>query len=686
MLFQFPRKASLLVAAVLAAGALDSASAQPPPVFRSGVTLVTTDVIVRDGDGQFLPDLTLDDFTIYEDGQPQRIASLVLVHGGRVFNQLLPPPPVPEGIILPGRTAPAASATPGRIFVIFIDDLHIRPPDTPLIHRVMDLLPETLIHEGDEFGIISSGKSAIRVQMTSDRNRLRAIDRAVGEAFDPRQLIERATQLSSLGEARWRAHVAFKTAIETVRGLEQIRHRRKAFLYVSAGYNFNPFDDSRVNARIESMQQVGFFEGVDLPEFDEPALDQFATTDAFGEVFSDSELHNELLLLIDEANRANVSFYTIDVRGLTTIPDLDFDLRTTEWNEYIRKQHSSLRTLAELTGGIAVVNRNIRHWPWGSRLSPVLNCRSARRSPRSTPRRATTTCSASTRPTRTRRGGRASCGSRWRAKEPRSARERTTCCRFPTPARSRRPGRRPSPRRKHPGRHDGRWAAAARSVPEEVRDLHEDRAVGPAIPLREEAYRIQPILLLVVAVVAQVEHRPGVDAVGQQQVAVERPVERVVLQDVAQQQPLGELECAQVACYPAWCRCGRRSASHDLAAKLLRSEDRVQQQLQVVARGRVAVQKVVSARSTWMSNTSVLERGSSRRLSSTLSCDCNRETGRNQDGGQAAEAAAAEKRHPAVADRLAPGHAAEVAVRATRRLALMSKSTPWFHFQKSMPP
>ena len=354
--FRTPWTAALAAAAALAAGA---AGAQPPPVFRSGVTLVTTDVVVRDGDGQFIPDLTRGDFTIHEDGQPQVIASLVLVHGGRVFNQLLPPPPVQEGIILPGRAAAAETAAPGRIFVIFIDDLHIRPPDTPLIHRVMDLLPETLIHEGDEFGIISSGKSAIRVQMTSDRNRLRAIDRAVGEAFDPRQLIERATQLSSLGESRWRAHVAFKTAIETVRGLERIRHRRKVFLYVSAGYNFNPFDDSRVNARIESMQEAGFFRGdTRLPEFDEPALDQFATTDAFGEVFSDSELHNELLLLIDEANRANVSFYTIDVRGLTTIPDLDFDLRTTEWNEYVRRQHSSLRTLAELTGGVAVVNRN----------------------------------------------------------------------------------------------------------------------------------------------------------------------------------------------------------------------------------------------------------------------------------------------------------------------------------------
>ena len=351
---------STVLAVVLAGGGIAVDAQRQAPVFRSGVTLVTTDVIVRDGDGVFIPDLTRDDFTIFEDDVPQDIASLVLVHGGRVYNQLLPPPPVQEGIILPGRAAPAATATPGRIFVIFIDDLHIRPPDTPLIHRVMDLLPEALIHEGDEFGIISSGKSAIRVQMTTDRNRLSAIDRAVGEAFDPRQLIEQATQLSSLNETRWRAHVAFKTAMETVRGLEQIQHRRKAFLYVSAGYNFNPFDDSRVNARIESMQQVGFFEngGTRLPEFDEPALDQFTTTDAFGEVFSDSELHTELLLLIDAANRANVSFYTIDVRGLTTIPDLDFDLRTTEWNEHIRKQHSSLRTLAELTGGMAVVNRN----------------------------------------------------------------------------------------------------------------------------------------------------------------------------------------------------------------------------------------------------------------------------------------------------------------------------------------
>ena len=40
--------------------------------------------------------------------------------------------------------------------------------------------------------------------------------------------------------------------------------------------------------------------------------------------------------------------------------DLDFDLTggLREWNEYLRTQQGSMRTLAELTGGIAVVNRN----------------------------------------------------------------------------------------------------------------------------------------------------------------------------------------------------------------------------------------------------------------------------------------------------------------------------------------
>jgi hypothetical protein len=56
----------------------NTASAQetPPqaPTFQSAVTLVTSDVIVRDRRGQFQASLTKDDFDVYEDGVKQEIA------------------------------------------------------------------------------------------------------------------------------------------------------------------------------------------------------------------------------------------------------------------------------------------------------------------------------------------------------------------------------------------------------------------------------------------------------------------------------------------------------------------------------------------------------------------------------------------------------------------------------------
>ena len=94
------------------------------PTFRAAVNLVRTDDIVRDGDGVFVPDLTKEDFRGFEDDIEQEVASLVLVHGGRVFNLEAPPPPVAqEGIILPPRRPPTDIA--GRVFVIFVDDLHL---------------------------------------------------------------------------------------------------------------------------------------------------------------------------------------------------------------------------------------------------------------------------------------------------------------------------------------------------------------------------------------------------------------------------------------------------------------------------------------------------------------------------------------------------------------------------------
>ena len=282
--------------------AADVDTRDPAPVFRSGVTLVTTDVIVRDGEGIFLPDLTEDDFTIFEDDVAREVASLVLVHGGRVYNQLLPPPPVQEGIILP-PTRPV-NDTAGRVFVIVIDDLHIEANKTPKTRQVFEKMFNTLIHEGDLYGVVTTGPSSIRIDLNYDRSQLySAMERITGDGFNATELITDIAQgPRGPEELRWRAHVAFKTARDLVRNLEQVRNRRKAVIYFSQGYDFNPFEDERVLARDPFARNFPNNSGGRITQpfmMGDMQYDPFDRIERGGVVFSDTDLAMELAELAE---------------------------------------------------------------------------------------------------------------------------------------------------------------------------------------------------------------------------------------------------------------------------------------------------------------------------------------------------------------------------------------------------
>ena len=323
----------------------------PQPTFRAGVTLVTTDVIVRDRDGVFMPDFTKDDFRVLEDGVEQELVSLVLVHGGRVYNQLSLPAPVREGIILPSSRP--IDDTAGRIFVLFVDDLHLVTSSTPKVRQVFEQIADTLIHEGDLFGIISTGPSSLSIDMTYDRALLYAAkDRIMGDGFNVNETLQMQSGPRGPEDLRFRAHVAFKTARQVLHNLEQATNRRKVFIYLSNGYDFNPFPEARANS-----SPFGIGDDGDIDDLPNPRYDPF-DTEVRGQVFADSDLSIELVELARAANRANTSFYTFDPRGLVAGPDIDVDINTSEWNRFIFKSQSSLRVLAELTGGMAVVNRN----------------------------------------------------------------------------------------------------------------------------------------------------------------------------------------------------------------------------------------------------------------------------------------------------------------------------------------
>ncbi len=339
------------------------------PTFRAGVTLVTTDAIPRDRNGVFVAGLARDDFRVLEDGVEQEIISLIMVQGGRVFNQFQPPPPVQEGIILP--TARPVNDTAGRIFVLFVDDLHLVTSSTPKVRQVFEQIIDLLVHEGDLFGIISTGPSSLSIDMTYDRGLLySAMDRIMGDGLSVRDMIMSQDTSRGVTELLFRSHVAFKTAREVLRNLEKVTDRRKVFIYISNGYDFNPFPESRMYSGLLEQQaraarnQLNSGQ-ITQAEFDDsyagipdPLTDPFAVLQRQGQQFAFADLSAELAELTRVANRANTSFYVFDPRGLIAGMPIDVDVPAAEWSDFIFKTQSSLRMLAELTGGMAVVNRN----------------------------------------------------------------------------------------------------------------------------------------------------------------------------------------------------------------------------------------------------------------------------------------------------------------------------------------
>src|SRR6478736_3253890 len=222
----------------------NTATSQERPTFKVQVDLVTNDIIVRDDKGNFIPDLKKDEFEIYEDGVKQDISSMTVVTGGRVTNVLAPPPP-PEGIILP-PTRPRTDVS-GRIFLFFVDDLHLQFHNTGRVRELFKKISKELVHDGDMFGIVSSGPSSIAVDMTYDKSRLdEAIKKMAGNELKPSDIIQGPSGAEGPSEVRYRAHVAFSTVNDLLNNLDSVHNRRKALIYVSDGYDFNPFQDARL--------------------------------------------------------------------------------------------------------------------------------------------------------------------------------------------------------------------------------------------------------------------------------------------------------------------------------------------------------------------------------------------------------------------------------------------------------
>jgi VWFA-related protein len=326
-----------------------SASAQQGATFRARADAVTRIVHVRDALGRFVPGLTKEDFTVFEDGVEQRIDVFAVTSGSRVITDVRPPPPPSAtGLILPPS---AADPDAGRLIVVFIDDLHLQALDTPRVRHFLELVRDELLQEDDLIAVVSTGYSGIEQNLTRDPDHARfnqIIRRVMGGQTRPEVLIGQPVTSAGPAGVRFDAHTAFKTAYLLLEQLEGIRGRRKAFAYVSAGYDFDPFTESRWKAERERWALPG-----------QPGNPTLANPfDRTGQQFSDADLVAELGELARAANRANAQFYTFDPRGLDAGPPIDLNLSAEEWQRHLRTTLGSLQVLAAETGGRAAVNTN----------------------------------------------------------------------------------------------------------------------------------------------------------------------------------------------------------------------------------------------------------------------------------------------------------------------------------------
>ena len=134
------------------------------------------------------------------------------------------------------------------MFLIVIDDLHFEPELTPHVRQLMQTIVDTLLHEGDLIGVVSTGPSFIELGLTYDKKLVaETANKIRGSGYLPSEIFKMLENSQGPGDIRNKAHMAFYTAYNVLADLEKVTNRRKAVIYISTGYDFDPFAEGRAS-------------------------------------------------------------------------------------------------------------------------------------------------------------------------------------------------------------------------------------------------------------------------------------------------------------------------------------------------------------------------------------------------------------------------------------------------------
>ena len=325
------------------------------PVFRTGINYVRVDVIVSDKNGANVADLKQTDFEILEDGKPQAVENFkfIKLDGGAVPTEEGPPRPIRTD----DDEEREAARDDVRLFAVFLDDYHVRKENSIRIRQPIEQFVQTQLGPSDMIGLMYPLESIFSVRMTRNHNAVVAgLEKFLGRKYDytPENDLERQY---TYYPAETQEQIRVRVSLSAIRGLivhmGTLKEGRKSLIIVSEGFsNQLPPGITPIGAAPTGTitGNEGIVDPVGLAGLSGSQANFAATID----------MEQLLRDVYDEANKNNVSLYTVDPRGLavsefdasdgSVAPGID--------RQFLNSTVDTLRTLAVETDGRAIVNRN----------------------------------------------------------------------------------------------------------------------------------------------------------------------------------------------------------------------------------------------------------------------------------------------------------------------------------------
>ena len=354
---------------------------QRPPTFRTEANFVRVDAYAT-ARGKPVTDLTLEDFEVLEDGVVQKLSTFeyVQVRTGGPQDARSEPNTIQE-------SRDALKNPRARVFVLFLDTPHTTVEGTWHSSEALIRLVDRMLGDDDLIGVMTPAMTPGEIVFARKSN---VIERALrdGAPWGTRHTlaldeVERAFHtcfprdeqdwLVAELKARRRERMTLDAMQDLVVWLRDQREERKAIVTISEGWLlYGP------NRQLMEPQKLrsGNPEPIPRPEpigvgsdgrIRVGPRDAYApmgdVQDCWAKRQALAALDNRQLFkdILDTANRANASFYTVDPRGLAVFdypvgPEKPRGLITDA--NHLKSRTDALRILAENTDGLAVIGNN----------------------------------------------------------------------------------------------------------------------------------------------------------------------------------------------------------------------------------------------------------------------------------------------------------------------------------------